>query len=57
MTDDKKVFLKDCWTVAQKGYTVASSRIQNGYTGPTGNPGSPPTTGSAVSKPEPKKGD
>lgn len=35
----------------KRGHTVAPTKIQNGYIGPTGTLGTPPTTGSAVSKP------
>lgn len=57
MSDDNKVFAKDGWTVAEKGYTVAPGKVQGGYVGPTGNLGTPPTTGTAVSKPAPSKKD
>jgi len=57
MSDDKKIIAKDGWTVAEKGYTVAPTTLTNGYTGPTGTLGKPPTTGTAVSKPALSKKD
>lgn len=56
MSDDKKTFANDGWTPLEKGYTVAPNKLSNGYTGPTGNLGTPPTSGTAVAKPAtPKK--
>lgn len=50
MSHDDKIGLEG-WRVGKRGYTPAPTRVQNGYTGPTGTLGTPPTTGSAVTKP------
>ena len=57
MSDGKKTIAQDGWSMAKKGYTPAPGSIQGGYVGPTGNLGTPPTTGTAVSKPAPSKKD
>lgn len=57
MTDQKKVVVNEGWKVIKKGYTVAPGEVGAGYTAPTGDLGSPPTTGTAVSKPTPEKKD
>lgn len=55
MSDEKKTFAQDGWTLGKKGYTVAPGEVGAGYTGPSGTLGTPPTTGTAVSKPAPEK--
>jgi hypothetical protein len=58
MSDDKRVYAKDGWSVVKKGYTVApQSKEQAGHVGPTGNLGAAPSTGTAVSKPQSNKKD
>ncbi len=57
MSDEKKTPMKDGWTVGQKGYTVKPGSVGAGYTGPKGDLGTPPTSGSAVNKPTPGKKD
>lgn len=56
MSDDEKMGLEG-WGVGKRGYTPAPEKVQNGYTGPTGTLGTPPTTGSAVAKPVKDKKD
>jgi hypothetical protein len=56
MADKDRVTANDGWTVLQKGYTPAKQSVQGGFTPATGSLGTPPTTGTAVTKPAaPKK--
>lgn len=55
MSNERKTLAQDGFTVLKKGHTVAPGQVQNGYTGPTGTLGIPPTSGSAVAKPSPEK--
>lgn len=56
MTDEPKKPLNEGWTVLKKGYTPPKQTATGGFQPTTGTLGSPPTTGSGVSKPpEPKK--
>jgi hypothetical protein len=56
MSDDRKFGLEG-WSAGKRGHTPPPSKIQNGYTGPAGALGAPPTTGSAVTKPPASKKD
>ena len=47
---DRKQF-NDGWTVGQKGYTPSKNPDTFGHKPAQGNLGTPPTSGSAVSKP------
>lgn len=51
MSDDKKVSFKDGWVPLEKGYMPAKGHVQNGFKPTTGQLGTPPKGGSAVTPP------
>lgn len=55
MSEDRRTPVGDGWAISQKGYTPSKSPDTFGYKPASGNLGSPPTSGSAVSKPAPEK--
>lgn len=55
MSDKDQRLMNDGWTTSKKGYTPSKNPDNLGYKPASGTLGTPPTSGSAVSKPAPEK--